>query len=168
MVGTAVGRVALFSIHPHYARAILDGSKQVEFRRQGLPNDVTHVVVYATSPVQQVIGMFEIAGIGKMSPSQAWKQHGQVGGIEKAAFERYYTNADHAFVIQVRNPQTFPTPFLLSDLDANLRPPQSYMYLRDEVLERARVLAAQPQPHKPALRRVLTSLASKVLAPAAR
>lgn len=168
MVDTAVGRVALFSIHPHYARAILDGSKQVEFRRQGLPANVTHIVIYATSPVQQVIGMFEVAGVDKMSPSQAWKQHGRVGGIQRTAFERYYTNADHAFVIRVRNAQTFPTPFLLADLDENLRPPQSYMYLRDDVFDRARVLAAEPQPHEPVARRLLTGLASKVLAPATR
>ena len=168
MAGTAVGRVALFSIHPHYARAILDGSKQVEFRRQGLPADVTHVVIYATSPVQKVVGMFEVAGVDRMSPSQAWKLHGRVGGIEKTAFQRYYTKAEHAFVIRARNAQTFPTPFPLADLDENLRPPQSYVYLRDAALDRARVLAADPQPHEPVVRRLLTGLASKVLAPAAR
>lgn len=167
MVGTAVGRVALFSIHPHYASAILDGSKQVEFRRQGLPVDVTHVVIYATSPVQQVVGMFEVAGVDKMSPSQAWKQYGRVGGIAKSAFERYYVNADHAFAIRVRNAQTFATPFLLADLDQNLRPPQSFMYLRDDVLDRARALAAETGPHEPVVRRLLTGLASKVLTAAA-
>lgn len=168
MVGSAVGRVALFSIHPQYARAILDGSKEVEFRRQGLPDDVTHVVIYATAPVQQVLGMFEIAGVDKMTPSGAWKRHGRTGGIEKTAFDRYYTNADHAFVIRVRNPETFPTPFLLADLDENLRPPQSYMYLREGVLDRARVLAAEPQPLEPAVPWLRTSIASKMLATAAR
>lgn len=141
MVGAAVGRVALFSIHPRYAQAILDGSKQVEFRRQSLPQDVTAVVIYATSPVQQIIGMFEIDGIDKVSPSRAWKQYHRVGGIEKSAFERYYASADHAFVIKVRNPQTFQTPVSLTDLDENLRPPQSYMYLREEALHRVRLLA---------------------------
>jgi predicted transcriptional regulator len=142
MVGTSAGRVALFSIHPRYAMAILDGSKQVEFRRQGLPEDVTHVVIYATSPVQQIVGMFEVAGISKVSPCKAWKQYNRVGGIEKTAFERYYTSAGLAFVIGVRNPQTFHTPFSLADLDEKLRPPQSYMYLCDELLDRARVLAS--------------------------
>jgi predicted transcriptional regulator len=168
MVGTTVGRVALFSIRPNYARAILDGSKEVEFRRQGLPDDVTHVVIYATAPVQHVLGMFEVAGIDKMTPSEAWKRHGHTGGIEKTAFEQYYTKAEHAFVIRVHNPQTFPTPFLLADLDENLRAPQSYMYLREDVLDRAGVLAAHPQPHVPVVGRLLTSLASRELAPAAR
>jgi len=164
MVGTAVGRVALFSIHPRYAEAILDGSKQVEFRRQGLPEDVTHVVIYATSPVQQVVGMFEVAGIDKVSPTRAWRQYNRVGGIEKTAFERYYTSANHAFVIRVRNPQMFPSPFSLADLDENLRPPQSYLYLRDELLDRTRVLAGHSSTRGPVVRRLLAGMASKVLA----
>lgn len=168
MVGTAVGRVALFSIHPRYAHAILDGSKQVEFRRQGLPADVTHVVIYATSPVQQVLGMFEVAGVDKMSPGRAWRLYSRVGGIEKTAFERYYTSAANAFVIRVRNPQAFPTPLLLTDIDENLRPPQSFLYLRDDVLDRAHVLVAEPKQHEPVMRRLLGTLASRVIAPVAR
>lgn len=156
MVGRTVGRVALFSIHPNFARAILDGSKQVEFRRQGLPTDVTHVVIYATSPIQQVIGMFEVAGVDKLSPRKAWKQYGSVGCIEKTAFDRYYGDVDHAFVIRVRNAATFPTPFLLSDLDENLRPPQSYMYLRADLFDRALALADS----RAVARRALTGLAS--------
>lgn len=30
------GRIALMSIHPQYARAILDGTKEVEFRKRPL------------------------------------------------------------------------------------------------------------------------------------
>jgi predicted transcriptional regulator len=168
MVGTAPGRVALFSIHPRYAQAILDGSKQVEFRRQGLSDDVTHVVIYATSPVQEVVGMFEVAGVDKMSPTRAWKQYHHVGGIEKTAFERYYTSADHAFVIRVRNPHAFETPFGLADLDEGLRPPQSFMYLRNEVLDRARALAGHPERRDPVIKRLLTGIAAKVPVPAGR
>lgn len=168
MVGTARGRVALFSIHPRYARAILDGSKQVEFRRQGLSDDVTHVIIYATSPVQEVVGMFEVAGVDKLPPNRAWKQYHHVGGIEKTAFERYYASADHAFVIRVRNPHAFETPFVLADLDERLRPPQSFMYLRDEVLHRARALAGHPERRDPVIKRLLTGIVAKVPVSASR
>jgi predicted transcriptional regulator len=163
MVGTTAGRVALFSIHPSFASAILEGSKQVEFRRQGLPEDVTHVVIYATAPVQQIVGMFEIEGIDKVTPPRAWMRYRHVGGIEKTAFERYYTSAQHAFVIRVRDPQTFKTPFSLTDLDDNLRPPQSYMYLRGDLLVRARALADRPAV--PSNRTPGEDVATKVLAP---
>lgn len=141
MAGTATGRVALFSIHPRYATAILDGTKTVEFRRQGLPADVTHIAIYATSPVQRVVGMFEIEGIDKVTPARAWKKYGHVGGIDQTPFERYYTGAENAFVIRVQNPNTFDLPVALSDLDTSIRPPQSYMYLSRPLQERLTALS---------------------------
>ncbi len=62
MASAAIGRVALFSIHPQYAEAILAGTKSVEFRRTPLADDVTHVVVYATAPTKMVVGIFEVDG----------------------------------------------------------------------------------------------------------
>jgi predicted transcriptional regulator len=141
VAGAATGRVALFSIHPHYADAILAGTKSVEFRRQGLPDDVTHVVIYSTAPVQRIVGMFEIADIDKTSPTRAWKKYGPVGGIAQTPFERYYTGAMNAYVIRVRNACRFDTPVALTDLDPNMRPPQSYMYLTAPVLTRLVKLA---------------------------
>lgn len=141
MAGAEIGRVALFSIHPRYADAILAGTKSVEFRRQGLPADVTHIVIYSTAPVQRIVGMFEIASIDKTSPVRAWKKYGALGGIEQIPFERYYTGAAHAYVIRVRNACTFSTPIALDELDPNMRPPQSYMYLTASVLDRLDRLA---------------------------
>ena len=112
--------------------------------------------------------MFEVAGVDRMSPSKAWKLHRQVGGIEETAFQRYYLEAEHAYVIRVRNVQPFHTPLLLTDLDENLRPPQSYLYLRDDALELARLLAVNSRPHGQIVQRRLTGLASRMLAPAAR
>ncbi|GAA1549214.1 ASCH domain-containing protein [Nocardioides humi] len=141
MARTATGRVALFSIHPDYAQAILNGTKKVEFRRQGLPEDVTHVVIYATAPIQQVVGMFEVAGVERLTPRRAWTTYQRVGGIKKHDFERYYLDTDAAFVIRVRKPRRFTRAFRLTDLDEALRPPQSYMYLNGERLDRARSLS---------------------------
>lgn len=62
MASTRVGRVALISIRPRYAHAILDGRKTVEFRKRRLAEDVTHVVIYSTRPDRAVIGFFELGG----------------------------------------------------------------------------------------------------------
>lgn len=141
MAGAATGRVALFSIHPRYADAILGGTKTVEFRRQGLPDDVTHIAIYSTAPVQRIVGMFEIDTIDKLSPARAWKKYGCVGGIEQTPFERYYSGAANAYVIRVRNPRRFDDPVTLADLDPTMRPPQSYMYLTATVLDRLEKIA---------------------------
>ena len=62
MAQAAPGRVALMSIHPRYAHAILEGRKTVEFRKRPLAEDVTHVVIYSTVPDRAVIGYFTVDG----------------------------------------------------------------------------------------------------------
>ncbi|GAA2102817.1 ASCH domain-containing protein [Microlunatus panaciterrae] len=128
------GRVALFSIHPTYAEAILDGRKQVEFRRTRLPADVTHMVIYATAPVQRVVGIVEVEETESSSPRRVWAAFGTVGAIARKAFDSYYAGAATAHAIKVRNPRRLIEPVRLAHLDPNLRPPQSFQYLSRELL----------------------------------
>lgn len=145
MAETAPGRVALFSIHPRFADAILDGTKFVEFRRTPLADDVTHVVIYATAPVQRVVGTFEVAGVESARPKTAWKTWGHVGGIDRQSFDDYYNGAQRAYVIKVRSPQRLATPLPLAALDPALRPPQSFQYLPQTVLSTS---LAHEQDHR--------------------
>lgn len=167
MVGTATGRVALFSIHPRYADAILAGDKRVEFRRQGLPDDVTHIVVYATAPRQRVVGSFRVADVERLPPSRAWSQYRGVGGIDKDSFDAYYAGAEAAYVIHVEDPTQFVVPFRLSDIAEDLRPPQSYLYLTGDRLDRLAALGGARKP-RPAIRILgdLVGQAGRLLAPA--
>lgn len=143
MVSTATGRVMLLPIHPQYAEAILAGTKTVEFRRRVVPDDVTDVVMYATAPMQRIVGAFEIARVVTATPAQAWHRFRNAGGIGQAAFDSYFAGAEQAFVIEIHNPRWFSSSFGLSDVDEDLRPPQSYQYLKDHQLRRTRQLAAR-------------------------
>lgn len=53
----------LLSIKPEFASKIFNGTKKYEFRKSIFKRDVDKVVVYASSPVQRVIGEFTIADI---------------------------------------------------------------------------------------------------------
>ncbi|MFD4325062.1 ASCH domain-containing protein [Nocardioides sp. NPDC058538] len=163
MAGAAIGRVALFSIHPTYAEAILDGSKQVEFRRQALRSDVSHVIIYATSPRKRIVGVFEVDGVDAVSPRQAWAQYRTVGGIDKASFDRYYEGAARAYVIRVRTAHATARPFALAEIDDELRPPQSYQYLRGAQLEQAHRLLTADQS-RPGMQWRLAAAGQQVLA----
>lgn len=134
MASTATGRVALFSIKPQYAEAILKGTKKVEFRRTTLAPDVSHIVIYATTPVQKVIGTFEVDGVDRARPSTLWDTYGGVGGIDRSDYMDYFEGSDSAYAIRVRAPRTWTQPLALADLSPGLRAPQSYQYLRDEAL----------------------------------
>lgn len=147
MADAAAGRVALISIRPHYAEEILAGRKRVEFRRRPLPRDVTRVVIYATAPVARVVGAFEVEAIDSTTPNEAWQHYHQVGGIGQEAFDSYYCGTDTAHVIRIRDVEIAESPFELSEIDESLRAPQSFMYLRDQRLARARqLMQAQLRP----------------------
>ena len=145
MAKTPTARLVMLSIKPHFADAILRGEKRVEFRRRRLPPDIRHVVIYATSPVQRVVGIFEIDGIESTSPNRAWNQYREVGGIEQPAFDAYFEGSAVAHVIRIRTVKALRRPFALNEIDASLKAPQSFIYLRDDRLRKARTLLSDVQ-----------------------
>jgi len=151
MASTASGRVALFSIRPSYVEEILAGRKRVEFRRRPLPDDVTHVVIYATAPVSQVVGAFEVEIVDSTTPSEAWQHYHQVGGIGQEAFDSYYEGTEKAHVICIRHAEAVERPFSLSEIDERLRAPQSFLYLHDRLLSRTRGLMRREAGDAPLL-----------------
>jgi hypothetical protein len=44
------GKIVFLPIKPIYAERLMDGTKRFEFRRRPMSADVTHIVVYASSP----------------------------------------------------------------------------------------------------------------------
>ncbi|HEY3548523.1 MAG TPA: ASCH domain-containing protein [Propionicimonas sp.] len=117
------------SIHPQYAERLLDGSKRVEFRKRPLAPDVTTVLIYATMPVGQLVGAFEIDGYDISSPSAVWETHKSHAGITRSDFRRYFSGHRRAVGILVRDARRLDRPLPLSELDDTLRPPQSFRYL---------------------------------------
>jgi predicted transcriptional regulator len=140
--------VALLSIHPRHATAILTGVKRVEFRKTRFRRAVSHVVLYATSPIQRVVGYFKVARITSASPAVLWARYSDYAGINDAEFTRYYAQTLVGTAMEVGNVRALATPLALRRLRANLTPPQSYLYLDAAAwarLERVRDGAARPR-----------------------
>jgi predicted transcriptional regulator len=126
-------RVALLSIHPEFAEAIMSGRKRVEFRKVPFGSDVRTVVVYATRPVARVVGTFDVIGIEQRAPSRLWDMFGQVGGISRRRFSEYFQGHRTGYAIRVGTVRRFATPVPLSHLGNGLVPPQSFRYLQHDV-----------------------------------
>lgn len=137
-------RIALLSVHPRYAEGLVGGQKKVEFRRRALSSETQYVIVYATAPVQKVVGWFEIAEIASDSPERLWARFGHEGQIAKQDFERYYQRCDAGAAIRVRKVVALRNPVTLSELDEAMTAPQSYRYVSAEILTalRGRLVAA--------------------------
>lgn len=119
----------LLSIKPEFALKIFDGTKKYEFRKcMFRRNDIKTVVVYASSPIQRVIGEFEIEDILCKATDYLWNQTKKYSGITKDFYDDYFANKDLAFAIQVGKTRKFSTPKRLSDYDIDYAP-QSFIYL---------------------------------------
>jgi predicted transcriptional regulator len=140
MGATATQRVALLSIHPKYADAILDGTKTVEFRRARIASDIDLVVVYATRPVGQVVGWFRIEDVVEDTPQGLWRRFHDCAGIDRDSYLSYFDSAKRAFGIRVRHAVRLAEPAPLGAIDQSLIAPQSFRYLPAESV--ASLLAA--------------------------
>lgn len=127
---SATTEIALLSIHPRFAEAILSGEKRVEFRRTRFSRNVSHVVIYATKPVGKVVGWFEVAGIESRHPDELWGKFQHCGGIAEPDFRAYYSGRSTGHAIRVRKTCRLPKAAPLKAVCRDLRPPQSFAYLR--------------------------------------
>lgn len=112
------------SIRPEYAEAILSGAKTFELRRRrpSFPEG-SRVIVYSSSPEQQLLGTFRSGQIHEASVSDLWGLVRNKAGVSRAAFDAYFAGCDRAFAIEVREPQRLEPQRL------RFRPPQSYLFL---------------------------------------
>ncbi len=119
----------LLSIKPEYAFKIFEGTKRFEFRKVIFKNpNIKTVVVYASSPVQQVIGEFEIEEIFSYDPKAIWKMTKEFSGITEDFFYDYFANREIAHAIKIKEAKKYVRPMSIKD-DFNVVPPQSYVYL---------------------------------------
>lgn len=119
----------LLSIKPEFAERIFDGSKKYEFRRSIFKNpDVKTVIVYASSPVQRVIGEFDIETVLRDSPKSLWKKTRKHSGISEEFFFAYFSERDIGFAIEVKKVRRFKKPRCLRS-SYDVSPPQSFCYV---------------------------------------
>jgi predicted transcriptional regulator len=119
----------LLSIKPEYAFKIFDGTKRFEFRKVIFKNpNIKTVVVYASSPVQQVIGEFEIDEILSFDPEIIWKMTKKFSGISEVFFFKYFANKNIAHAIKIKSTKKYLRPLSILK-DFNVVPPQSFVYL---------------------------------------
>lgn len=129
MAGIRDRQVVLLSIRPRFARAIMSGDKKVEFRRVRCSSDARIGLVYATSPIQRVIGFFEIAFVEEGTPAELWAKFGRVGEIAIEDYLAYYEGTSRAVAIGVGKVHHLVSECELREVEGCGAPPQSFQYL---------------------------------------
>ncbi len=128
--------ILLISIHQKYATMIFNGDKQVELRRvrPRYLNEGDLILVYVTSPQQELVGLLEVEKVVEMPPNKLWKTVQDKAGISYPCFQKYYEKSLIGFAIFLKKPFSFKTPIKLEELRrewSDFRPPQCYHYLKD-------------------------------------
>lgn len=119
----------LLSIKPEFAEKIFDGTKKYEFRKSIFKKaNVKKVIVYASSPVQKVIGEFTIATILNDDVDIIWKKTRLDSGITQDFYMSYFSNKEKAYAIKIGETKRYPQARDLSEYHINYAP-QSFAYL---------------------------------------
>ena len=118
----------LLSIKPEFAERIFDGSKKYEFRKAIFKNPVKTVVVYASSPVQRVIGEFDIETILEGTPEKLWNKTREHSGVSEEFFFDYFSGRTIGFAIKIKEARGYEKSLCLRN-SYNITPPQSFCYV---------------------------------------
>ena len=119
----------LISIHPEFVEKIISGQKVFEFRKT-LPSQLpTHLVIYATTPVQRVVAIAEVNEVLTGSPSGIWERSKKGAGISRAYFRQYFSGRKSASAFKIGKIVTLRKPLALQKINPKLVAPQSYRKL---------------------------------------
>lgn len=132
------GPEVLISIRPQHAGNIVGGIKTVEFRRR-FPSEArvlgATIWLYATAPVQQVIGAATVAAVDCMSPQDLWDLYRTEGAVERRVFDEYFSGAIQGYAIRLTGITRLVTAVDAAKLKAlEFATPQSYRFVTDRVV----------------------------------
>jgi predicted transcriptional regulator len=120
----------LLSIKPEYVERIFAGSKRYEYRRRLPLQRPSKIVIYATSPVSQIVGEFTVTEVIEDSPERLWQRTRRHGGVKAQFFRAYFSGRATAYAYKVGEMRKYDQPVEPKEALENFSAPQSFRYLR--------------------------------------
>lgn len=122
--------IALFSIKPNYAQAILEGTKKFEFRLKRCKKTINRIVIYETSPVCKITGEVFVTRVIEDTPQDLWNITRHNAGIKINDFIKYYSKKYTGIAYCLERPQKFVPSISLNQINISFAP-QSFVYLSE-------------------------------------
>ena len=129
------GKVLLISIKPGFAEKILSGEKTFEFRKRLPKEPVDTMLIYASSPVQRIIGYAHIDGTLTLPPDELWKKTKNGAGITHEYFQEYFARQNEGSALVLSSPVTLSRPVKLEEISVR-KAPQSFMYIGHDAFKK--------------------------------
>ena len=126
----------LISLSPDNAEKILSGSKSVEIRRRFSKNwENKRATLYASRPVGALVGEAMIVRVIAGHPERIWYHFGHLVGCKREQYDAYVGDQTNVYALVLDNVSAFdeqvPIAQLSYLLDESLKPPQSYLRLKE-------------------------------------
>ena len=135
-LGKQSSAIAFLPIKPQYAQRIVLGEKRFEFRKGKFASKVSHIVIYASTPVKKIIGVAQVSSIGTSSPSATWKSTKHAAGISRRAFRKYFMGKKQAYSIALESVYALANWISPHEIQDGFRVPQSFVYVDQPFLKR--------------------------------
>ena len=119
----------LLAIKPEFAEKILSGEKKFEFRKFIPKAKVDKIFIYATRPVQRVVGEALVLEILSDNPDELWKKAEKFAGIGRDFFDSYFSGHGQAYAYQLGRVVRFEVPKSLSEFGIHAAP-QNFVYIK--------------------------------------
>ena len=117
----------------------MTGDKLFEFRRSAISAELSHIIVYASSPKQRIIGVLEVNSVEADNPGRTWRRTRGNAGIDQQHYEKYFAGSDIAYCIEIdpSNILRFTREFHPTEIESSFRIPQSFKYVDQNFLDAA-------------------------------
>lgn len=122
--------IIMISVSPKHADILLDQEdKNVFFYKVTPVNKVKRVLIYATAPVQGVVGEFDLDKIDIKAVSTIWKNYGSKSVLTKKEYDEYYQGKDSAHAMISKEAFRYSKPKKLEDFNMK-KGPSGFQYLK--------------------------------------
>ncbi|MBF8303811.1 MAG: hypothetical protein HW399_186 [Dehalococcoidia bacterium] len=148
-----MNNVAIMSIKPEYSSKILSRTKNIELRRSPLglaKGDI--VIVYESAPKQALGLWFRIRGIETLPIEEMWEKYKDRLGIDRNSYLLYFEGCAEATGLHIGDifPLDPPIPLrVLKEMIPDFVPPQSIVWVRDDVLRFKNLVCSISPPLPP-------------------
>jgi predicted transcriptional regulator/ribosomal protein S18 acetylase RimI-like enzyme len=125
----------LFSLKPQFADLVINGKKQVEFRRRfSSTMQGSLAYFYVSSPVKRIMFSSILSKVHHCDVNYLWKQFCSIGGVSKKDYFSYFTGTNNGYAIELDNVKALSKmlslDYIRNTYMPSFRPPQSHYILR--------------------------------------
>ena len=122
----------MLALKPRFAQAILDGTKDVELRRQPVSvRPGSAVLLYSSSPVCAAVGWATVEEVLSGALDELWSTHGSRTSLVHREYADYYCGVTTAHALVLHSVRRLKRPVSLHELRSahKTEAPQSWRFL---------------------------------------